>query len=346
MADLCLGCHQDVAVQVRDRAGLHGGLMAGTAARTCHGCHTEHRGSAAALTVLDAATFPHDLIGYSLQSHQRTPPGTALACADCHVQDLAHYDPAVCATCHSRLDAGFMQTHLATFGPQCRPCHDGVDRYGRAFDHNKLSFALAGKHAGVACARCHTNATTVEALQRTPTDCAACHQKDDAHQGRFGAACAGCHTPEDWKKASFDHSKSAFPLTGAHVNVTCEQCHKNNVFKGTPADCAACHAEPAFHAGTFGNQGNQCATCHTTAGWSPAQFNLAHNGFPINHGERQQAGSCKTCHPTTVKEYTCYGCHQHNPARIAAQHAEEGVSGAELANCLRCHQGGRGRERD
>ena len=408
MADLCLACHQDVAAQLSAGAGLHGGLMAGKGTKTCHGCHTEHKGAAATLTVLDAATFPHDLTGYSLQGHRRTPQGAGVACADCHTQDLAHFDQAVCATCHSRLDAGFMQTHLATFGPQCRPCHDGVDRYGRGFDHNKLSFPLAGKHASVACAGCHANATTVEALQKTPTDCVACHQKDDAHQGQFGTACAschtpndwkqatfdhsksafpltgahvkvqcgqchtnnvfkgtptdcaachqkddahqgqfgtacgGCHTPDDWKKATFDHSKSAFPLTGAHVNLKCEQCHKNNVFKGTPADCASCHAEPAFHAGAFGSQGQQCATCHTTTGWSPAQFTLAHQGFPLNHGERQAAGDCKTCHPTTVKEYTCYGCHAHSQAQIASRHAREGISGADLANCVRCHAGGRG----
>ena len=74
MAERCIACHQDVGTQVRNRTGLHGGLMEATAASTCRGCHTEHRGPGAALTVLDAS-FPHDVTGYSLRGHQSKPGG-------------------------------------------------------------------------------------------------------------------------------------------------------------------------------------------------------------------------------------------------------------------------------
>ena len=43
-------------------------------------------------------------------------------------------------------------------------------------------------------------------------------------------------------KASFNHLKTGFPLTGAHVTVTCEACHVDGIFKGTPKDCAGCHS--------------------------------------------------------------------------------------------------------
>jgi hypothetical protein len=68
-------------------------------------------------------------------------------------------------------------------------------------------------------------------------------------QGAYGTNCTQCHTPDNWKKARFDHDLSVFRLTGAHVNVACAKCHANNVFKGTPQTCAACHPEPQVHRG-------------------------------------------------------------------------------------------------
>jgi hypothetical protein len=162
-------------------------------------------------------------------------------------------------------------------------------------------------------------------------ECVACHAKDDAHQGQFGQDCAGCHTPEDWKAASFDHSRTAFPLDGAHLNVACQQCHTDNTFKGTPTQCAACHAEPQYHLGLFKQA---CETCHTTQAWTPAQFNEAHT-FPIDHGERGPS-ACRTCHPDNLLTYTCYECH--DPNEVAAKHREEGI--ANFSDCVKCHPTG------
>jgi len=41
--------------------------------------------------------------------------------------------------------------------------------------------------------------------------------------------------------ATFDHSQTPFPLTGAHATLTCTQCHIHNIFAGTPTACYACH---------------------------------------------------------------------------------------------------------
>ena len=151
MADRCLACHTDVAGQIQAKSGLHGGLVGAQSSPTCRGCHPEHHGPDGALTVVDEATFPHDLTGYSLRGHQRTTEGSQVTCADCHPKDLAHFDQATCADCHATIDATFMSRHEATFGKQCLPCHDGTDRVGANFDHNRLPFKLTGKHAGVAC---------------------------------------------------------------------------------------------------------------------------------------------------------------------------------------------------
>jgi len=60
------------------------------------------------------------------------------------------------------------------------------------------------------------------------------------------------------------------------------------------------------------------------SGLAAATFNLRHT-FPVDHGERGPS-SCRTCHPGSVKTYTCYGCHEHTFAETIAEHAGE-VSG-------------------
>jgi hypothetical protein len=170
-------------------------------------------------------------------------------------------------------------------------------------------------------------------LRQTPADCSACHADDDPHDGRLGQGCEACHTPADWDEATIDHSLTAFPLTGAHVDVDCEPCHKNQVFSGTPQTCVGCHPEPTFHLGALGTD---CAACHETAGWQPALFDQPHQ-FPFSHGATTPS-SCRTCHPDQLLSYTCYGCHEHNPAEIEAEHLDEGI--IDFHDCAKCHPTG------
>ena len=334
MAERCLDCHTEIAVELGDPSSLHGVLKDQSAAMGCRPCHKEHGGATASLTSIDPKTFPHDAVGYSLAGHAQLADGRPFGCADCHTETLARFDVATCDTCHRQADASYMQAHVADFGAACLGCHDGVDRYSRqGFDHNRLTFPLTGKHSEAPCSGCHINASTVADLQATPTECVACHQKDDAHKGQFGTDCAACHVTDTWEGATFDHSKSAFPLTGKHGDVACESCHVNQVFKGTPTECVACHQDPAFHLGAFGNA---CTDCHTTAAWRPARYNRPHT-FPINHGE-SGVSSCQTCHPDRFQAYTCYGCHAHNPAEIQRRHLGEGIS--DFRNCTQCHATG------
>lgn len=268
MADRCLTCHKEVSAQIQAHSGLHGGLLGALSSPTCRGCHPEHHGSNGALTVIDGADFPHDLTGYSLRGHKRTAKGAKFTCADCHPKDLAHFDQATCADCHAAIDAKFVSRHEVSFGKECLLCHDGSNRDGTNVDHSKFPFKLTGKHAGVACEKCHANAPSLQDLQKTPQDCFACHAKDDKHQGAFGQQCGQCHTPESWSNATFDHTS-----------------------------------------------------------------------FPVNHGSEERRATCQTCHPTDVSTYTCYGCHEHTPATVQSDH--EGRAIAELADCIRCHPGGR-----
>jgi hypothetical protein len=331
MSDHCLACHTEIGLQLQDAASLHGTLMAQSEPSACYTCHIEHRGANAALTIIGEDTFPHLATGYSLLGHSQMQDGAAFSCIDCHGQDFTHFQPEVCADCHGTLDADFMRTHLEAFGRDCLACHDGLDTYGRKFDHNQLAWPLVGRHALVACTDCHPGARSILDLQTTSEDCYGCHQTDDAHDGQFGQGCDQCHTPEDWRAATFDHTQAAFPLTGAHTRVACGQCHVNGVFRGTPKDCVACHREPAYHAGLLGSD---CAACHSTDAWAPASYNRAH-AFPLDHGE-EGPSPCQTCHPANLGSYTCYDCH--DPAEIEEKHQDEGIS--DLQDCIRCHPSG------
>ncbi|MBI3172926.1 MAG: hypothetical protein HYZ25_04350 [Chloroflexi bacterium] len=334
MADHCVTCHTEIAAQMMDVAKLHGSITKKSPALACRDCHPDHRGSTAALTELGSNAFPHEALGFSLAAHPRTSAGQPFTCADCHPGDITAFTASTCEDCHRQMDSVFSQAHTISYGTACLDCHDGVDRFGKAFSHAGFSFKTEGGHAGVACAKCHTDARSLADFPKAPTDCYSCHRVDDEHGGQFGTDCAACHNPSRWDDATFDHSRSNFPLTGAHVNVKCEQCHTNGQFKGLASTCVSCHAEPTQHMGQFGTD---CAACHSTNAWKPASFNGKHT-FPLNHGESGQV-SCTTCHPVSYNAYTCYGCHEHNEAEIASKHREEGIS--DFQDCVRCHADGR-----
>ena len=335
MGQKCVACHKDVTAQVAARNGLHGKLLAsGWDGTTCSGCHVDHRGATGALTALDRS-FPHTVTGFALRGAHEN-----MGCSSCHGKDVTTFDTASCIDCHQRLRGDFMTRHIAEFGKQCIACHNGTDRGDRNFDHSTFAFKLTGAHTGLACDRCHQNQGSLAAFKQTPQDCYSCHAKNDAHAGKFGKDCGSCHSTADWKQSTFDHAKTSFPLTGAHATIACDKCHAGGTFTALSTDCVSCHAEPAFHQGAFGSQSTQCGSCHTTQAWTPATYTLAHPAFPLDHGSREQTSTCKTCHATTLSAYTCFGCHRHTPDNVVAEH--EGQTAAQLQDCVRCHQNGRG----
>jgi hypothetical protein len=277
----------------------------------CYHCHPEHRGTDAPLTLMDSGTFPHEVVGFFLTGHQFTAARKPFTCDDCHQGDVATFTLDTCDSCHRDMDLAFMTAHTLSFGSACLDCHDGVDRLGKKFDHNVFSFELTGKHTRVACVQCHINARALTDFTTTAQDCYSCHYQDDAHQGQYGTECSACHTPSDWEAVNFDHSRSNFPLTGAHAGVACENCHASGQFSGLSTECSTCHEDPVFHAGMFGSD---CGSCHTTGNWS-ASYDGPHpaiadeGGSGVNHG----GASCRDCHTQTLQAATCTKCHEGNP---------------------------------
>jgi hypothetical protein len=243
-------------------------------------------------------TFNHALVAFQL-----TGKHAQATCAQCHtgartIADLKATSQD-CNSCHAKDDA-----HQGQLGTNCASCHTTAGWLPAAFDHNLASFKLIGSHASVPCTSCHVNAV----FKGTPTDCYSCHKKDDKHNEQFGTACDACHTPNGWLPATFDHS--VFPLTGGHAGLPCTRCHTTGVFTGLSTACAACHANPPFHAGLF--TGTPCSACHNTSSWTPAKYTGPHpggcDGNCIDHG----GASCRDCHTVTLMTATCTKCHDSN----------------------------------
>jgi hypothetical protein len=264
-----------------------------------------------------------------------------LGCGDCHRPSLAAQDtPANCAGCHAE-----PPVHASVFGDDCASCHTAAAwkpaklENRLAFDHEAASFKLI-YHAKnydsspLNCRTCHTAGD----YSFTAQTCTDCHSAHDAafmaqHIEQYGSDCLSCHDGAGNMK-NFDHSRF-FVLDGRHATVECAACHLNQQFKGTPKECSACHREPEIHAGLFGLK---CEACHTTTAWAPAQ--LTQHTFPLDHGGQGEI-TCATCHTASYVTYTCYGCHEHDPAKTREEHAEQNIPAGELDACAACHADGR-----
>ncbi|MEQ1669781.1 MAG: cytochrome c3 family protein [Hyphomicrobium sp.] len=221
---------------------------------------------------------------------------------------------------------------VAASSSECRHCH--TDHKGRkadivlldpsTFDHSQTSFALAGRHTGVACSSCHAGG---KKFRTAPTACVACHRKDDVHGGKLRETCADCHNDKGWKSTTaFDHSKTNFALTGGHKSVECARCHAGERYKGVPTACAECHRERDVHNGA---RGQKCDGCHTTKTWAEAKFDHdVDTKFPLLG--KHTAALCESCHkqpPKQVKpERACNTCHKKDDVH-------KGKLGPECQNC-------------
>ncbi len=382
-ADRCQACHTDIRQQRQQQLPLHGRLANG---ERCRDCHSEHNGRAASLVSLDHFDHAHTafpLTGKHLAAacndchKNQVFQGTSQTCGECHARPKSHlgqlagncsachgtstfqsgsFDHAhtafplsgkhattACNACHkNQIFAGTAQTclachaqppsHVARFEGDCASCHSTNGFKRTTFDHAHTAFPLTGKHLAAACTACHKN----QVYKGTAQTCSACHAEPPSHAGRFAGSCASCHVTSTFKGATFDHTRTAFPLTGKHLAAACAECHKNQQYIGTSQTCAACHAQPQNHVGHF--EGN-CAACHATTAWTGAKFD---HTFPLNHGgARRDAKGCALCHdqPNDYRAYTCYGCHKHDPERTAAKHRR--LNAEELKKCAVCHPGGR-----
>lgn len=320
MADRCLACHARVQQEISSGGGLHGRFAP---ADDCRGCHTDHRGVTASLTLADPRDFPHDWTGYTLRAHSLRAQGGSFGCLDCHPGSPTSFTPPACLACHEERDQPYMAQHVETFGTACLSCHDGIDSYGAAFEH--ATYPLTGGHDGALCGACHQGATTLRALRATESACVACHAADDIHDDRLGTSCGGCHTPATWADASIDHDLTGFALKGGHAAPACAACHPDGRYVGTPTSCIGCHAADDRHSGAFGED---CAACHKATTWEDWTFDHARSSFPLTGAHRSV--SCQGCHAG--------GTYLGTPSTCSACHARPASHGTILSGgCGSCH---------
>ena len=286
----CFACHAS-----RD---VHNGQFG----RDCASCHKP--------TKWQDVVFDHSKTSFPLNGTH-----TSVACKSCHVNNVFKGTPKDCISCHAAKDV-----HNGQFGKDCASCHKPTKWLEVVFDHSKTSFPLSGTHATITCKSCHVN----NVFKGTPKDFISCHASKDVHKGQFGTSCGSCHKPTKWQVVSFDHSKTAFPLTGLHTNVVCSACHINGVYKGTPKDCYSCHAAKDKHMGQFGTV---CSSCHNTSGWANVTFDHKSTGFPLSGSHSVVA--CSSCHINGRYAGTpvnCYACH-------AARDKHMGQFGTDCGSC-------------
>lgn len=297
----CASCHEDV----------HRGALD----RDCTKCHDLEAWK-------PAPRFDHAKTDYPL-----TGKHADAACDKCHLdsrlplkrtgagQPIPVYRPVPhqeCSTCHQ-------DPHRGGLGPTCANCHTtgGFRVINKAsFDHDRTKYPLRGRHASVACAKCHDFGT---AQGRKPAfaTCAACHT--DPHAGTATLAgravdCASCHDVQGFTPSTYtvvQHRQAKYALAGRHQQVACSSCHVKNP-RGLPvarlgragvlmrpafARCRDCHGDDhgAQLKGRAG--GADCASCHVVDGWTPSTFTAAaHARLRVTLEGKHGEIACAACH--------------------------------------------------
>ncbi len=269
-------------------------------------------------------------------------------CDECHGNDYIN-TPNTCYGCHEQ---DYTETNdpshtAAQFSTDCETCHTQAEWEPATFDHDGQYFPIySGEHQGEwdDCSECHPNPENYAEFT-----CIACHEHnqadmDEEHSDISGyvynnQACLECH-PDGSGEGAFDHNTTNFPLTGAHLSSSCEDCHADG-YEGTSTYCADCHTDD-FNSTTNPNHNelalsDDCATCHSTEpGWEPATF-ANHNDYYVLEGAHANiANQCDDCHSGDYinTPNTCFGCHETDYNQTTnPNHSSSGFA----TECTECH---------
>lgn len=231
--------------------------------KSCVSCHLEddahemHRGDQCDTCHSSSVAWDKPIFDHDRDTEYKLLGGHKLvACNDCHVEPIFEVElTTTCESCHLDDDV-----HKQSLGTQCENCHTEVNWQDPLFfDHDLCPFPLLGAHDEAECENCHET----QEYRDTVTTCVTCHAEDDPHGGNFDDQCGACHNPVAWDIWTFDHDlRTDFPLTGAHVNVACDDCHRSSLakMKSTNGSCGDCHRSNDVHDGEFGPD---CGRCHS-----------------------------------------------------------------------------------
>ena len=182
------------------------------------------------------------------------------------------------------------------------------------------------------------------------TDCFACHAP---LRGASSSRCVECHAvPDIGLRTTLGVLIAAQTIKGSFhqqlIEQDCMACHSDHqgpkltqrsrkpfshglLKEPVRERCTSCHEAPAdtMHRSAKA----ECSQCHANTAWKPAT--LEHDRFFVF--DRHHRTECDTCHRNgDYSRYTCYGCHEHSPANVRAEHLKEGIRNFE--NCVECHR--------
>ena len=258
-----------------------------------------------------------------------------------------------------RVEAPFALVGAANNNPHgditiaCEACHTAAGwrplREDAEFDHDRQTpFPLTGRHEQANCRSCHLD-LRFDAPELAPDDCASCHV--DVHRAQLGTDCQTCHTTQDFGlvRGVDVHARTAFPLTGAHLQVACESCHadggreSDGVFTPVDPSCMSCHADDFQATSTSlvdhvaAGFPTDCQACHSTLSFrAQTTFDHAAQSGGFNLIGAHAALSCASCHAVpglepifdAASQDDCLACHQ-------ADHA--GAHPSFPTTCATCH---------
>ncbi len=272
-----------------------------------------------------------------------------------------------CLSCHTDYHKfGKIKTEHFQDPNKCQNCHTETSwKKVTAFDHNKQThFVIDGKHQEINCLGCHVeNIVTKKPLpigiykwsQLKAKNCETCHQSP--HLKSFSSAllkkqCTECHITSSWydmkSGTSFDHSKTRLPLSGAHTQTKCADCHGKSgkqVFKFKSVDlkfCIDCHQN--IHTNQFSKSLNiqNCSQCHRTENFKD-RLNFDHSTTRYPLDESHNKIKCEECHKPSGQEIFLLKPNIHRlnkaslPDKFAFKLTQFKMPKVEKTECLACH---------
>jgi hypothetical protein len=302
----CLSCHADF-----HKNNLSAKFRGGN----CNDCHSQRK--------WEIPSFDHSVTKYPLRGKH-----SEIKCIDCHkqkpavaVQPVKNFNftglKSDCLSCHKDYHKFGPHSTKALGGlNKCLSCHNEVSwKEVTHFDHNTdTRYPLDGKHLDLKCNECHVPAKMnlqvgiyKWPLLKTKT-CEVCHKSPHGQEfspALLKKACTECHVTTSWRDmkngTSFDHSKTRFPLTGAHTQTRCADCHgvrPNQTFKFKSQAlkfCIDCHKN--VHVGQFSPKfaGNDCTACHSTKTFEERlPFDHSQTRYPLEGAHKNT--KCVECH--------------------------------------------------
>ena len=332
----CAECHanrhesRDDRLRGPAKRSALGQSASSVAIDACERCHTTDGWP----TMKLVQGFDHSAVGYALRGGH-----DAVGCDRCHRAGQAL--TRQCSGCHQ-------DRHAGRLGGDCAGCHDATS--WRATDiranHRMTRLPLTGGHALTDCTSCHPRDRQGQYVA-VPVACVGCHRDEyqdtlthpNHREAGFGIECQECHRPAGWSPAFFAHA--TFPLRGAHRVTSCGSCHDRTP---VPRECESCHqadlalaVNPDHTAIGFPSD---CGMCHSESAWTPSDFPLHEQSFPIARGNHS-GFECSECHtnPSDTTDFTCLApCHTRPD--MDDEHNDVTDYVYESRACLECHPDG------